>query len=743
MRKQDNRKASDTEDGRAPTGKSVTGGGMPPPGLMALQRSVGNAAVVEMLRRAVVGSRSETVQPESSESPIPIPAFESSVPVQRAERPGPTRTGKARQDLPQGLGGGSSADGPNAVPLERAQAIVDAWQQASQVRTVGVKRTRSPGIVAVDEALQEWIAALRVSPGDVEVDSTRRAAVEDALARWSATKSSSKREEAAKALQSSLTAERVRIDSERRRIEEAGYNAVADLLRDLRGSARIADVRNAEHDPLGPDLFGLRQPADVPPFLRKGGTASGTPFDYSQLSADEMVHLLRLLDMRHTPDAAEMDPDNWNVAPGAYSYSSERPSRQWALDPSTEHLKSNTVEMPKLVHAAWFGGTLRPTGPSAGAWKRFREAARLLGKEATFVLYTDRPRAALEAVRNLDAPPAREPGWSDWYLTRWAQEGGIRLVNLFEMIGATGGSRLLPLIQTELVKQTPRGYAAASDNARVLMHRLGGLYSDPDNEIMRLDHLKQMGTGQKQDTFASGTYMGGITNSVLAATRDHPIAKLEEEVLLKNYGMTQRELFKYFGDRYERPIEKLRRNSVLFRTGTALDLATEKAGYAAKAVPQLPDTDVNINSDMSWIYSPESEGAPRQWSKRDTLEFTQKIVHSMVRSMQNRDGDLHLTEIKEAVATHDNPNLIWNTAFAFLSQRDDLRPMLQSVTYSEENDPEADGWELIRHQLPSPASGLLQSSDQGFSLVTLADGKWLGEGPLAARLFKDLTQQTR
>jgi hypothetical protein len=132
MRKQDNPKASDTEDRRAPTGKSVTGGGMPPPGLMALQRSVGNAAVVEMLRRAVVGSRSETVQrvPESSESPTPIPAFESSVPMQRAERPGPTRTGKARQDLPQGLGGESSADGPNAVPLERAQAIANAGRSA-------------------------------------------------------------------------------------------------------------------------------------------------------------------------------------------------------------------------------------------------------------------------------------------------------------------------------------------------------------------------------------------------------------------------------------------------------------------------------------------------------------------------------------------------------------------------------------------------------------------------------------
>ncbi|WP_433284124.1 DUF4157 domain-containing protein [Pseudonocardia sp. CA-142604] len=52
MRDQDNRKATGHESQRAPACKSVTQCRMPLMGLMALQRSVGNAAVVEMLRRA-------------------------------------------------------------------------------------------------------------------------------------------------------------------------------------------------------------------------------------------------------------------------------------------------------------------------------------------------------------------------------------------------------------------------------------------------------------------------------------------------------------------------------------------------------------------------------------------------------------------------------------------------------------------------------------------------------------------
>jgi preprotein translocase subunit SecA len=615
----------------------------------------------------------------------------------------------------------------DAVSPERAQAINDAWLASSKL---GFFYKRSPGVVAIDSALRRWISALSDAPGDLAVDEAGRRAVEAAVAQWRSGKSSSHRMHAADALQRALAGERQRID------EESGYTAAGELVGDLHASVRKAGVQGASHGLPGPDLFGLLEPVTVPPFLREGGTRSGMPFDYSRISADESVHFFRLLDMLRTPVAAEMDPRQWAVTPGTYSYSSTRSSLQWAPWPDVELLRSDTVEMPKLVQATWFGGTLRPTGPTQGAWERFRDAANDFGREATFVLFTDRPRAALAAVRDLDAPPRREPGWSDWYLAEWAKSAGIRLVNLFEVIAAFGGSRLLPFIQTELAKQTPRGYAAASDNARVFLHRFGGLYTDPDNVIVSLDWLSKAGNAETPETFAiEDTHDGGISNSVMAVVRNHPIVDLEEQTLVDHYRVTQPELINSFGHRYARTREEMRRNSILFRSGPAvLDRVIEAAGYTRDNVPRFAD--ISARSDQTWLQSPANTGMPRRWTKQDTLVFTQKVIHSMVRSLYNRKGDLHLTHINDAVRTHADPELVWDAAFAFLSAREDLRPMLRSVTYSgsrgTESD-EADPWTLIRGLLPPTASSLLRPSDQAVSLGS-QNGWWLGERPVAALL---------
>jgi hypothetical protein len=344
-------------------------------------------------------------------------------------------------------------------------------------------------------------------------------------------------------------------------------------------------------------------------------------------------------------------------------------------------------------------------------------------------------------VRDLHVAPPQDPGNADWYLTRWAEEAGISLVNLFEFIAALGDSPLRPLIQSELAKQTPHGYAAASDVARVFLYRLGGLYTDPDNEILGLERLWEIGSGQTQDTFAIAVRDGGITNSFLALTRNHPIAYLEERKLLENYRLNQPLLLSRFErhhdleQRHDLEDHDLARYSVLYRSGPAvLDRLIRSVGYTYDSAPAFDD--IVINSDVSWTASRERQRIPRRWARQDTLIFTQSVIQTMIRSLYNREGDLHLTRINEAVQTHPNPALIWDAAFAFLSESDDLRPRLSSVTYSDAREPDETRrgpWEQIGNLLPPAAFRLLQRSHQPVSLG--AGQTWLGERPVAARLL--------
>ena len=629
-----------------------------------------------------------------------------------------------------------AAPGADAVTAQRARAIADEWRDSSRL---GLLIRRSPGVTAIDTALEQWVTAVRAAPGDLAADEAGREAVDDALVRWLAGKQSSGRADAASDLQRALAEERHRID------DESGYAQASDLLRDLHQSARAPDAQSASLGPLGPDLFGLREPVAVPAFLRERGHPEGTPYAYSRISADKLVHFLHLLDMLHDPVAAEMDPRRWTVQRGAYSWSSKRPTRHWALSEKGPLLRSDTVEVPKLMQATWFGGTLRPTGPSAGAWHRFRAAAKALDGQATFVLFTDRPRAALTAVRELDAAPDLDPGQSDFHLAQWAREGRIKLVNLFEVIAAfEADSPLLPLIQTELAKQSPKGYAAASDIARVFLHKFGGLYTDPDNEIRGLHGLRQMGTGQVRDTFAIGEAgTGELSNSVMALTRDHPIADMEERLLLDNYRLTQPELINRFDAHYHAG-ERTRRHSVILRSGPAvLARAIEAAGYERDSAPKFRG--VIVNADLSWLETGDGIRPARRWTKRETLDFAQKVIHTMARSLHYRQGDLHLTRINDAVQTHGNPDLIWNAALSFLAERQHLRRMLRSITYTEAEEPddtsESRTWELVHELLPEPAASLLQPSRTG---PTLGGGQpWLGEQPVAARLDGAPAQGTR
>ncbi|MGW3984478.1 lonely Cys domain-containing protein [Streptomyces mirabilis] len=493
----------------------------------------------------------------------------------------------------------------------------------------------------------------------------------------------------------------------------------------LHDSARIKNV-NGQPDagPLDPDLFGLLKPSPAPAFLVDPRTRR--PYDHTTLTADQQVRYLRLLDLTQPrPDTAAMNPARWHVPEGDDSVSGTLDSTRWA--PTTrddERLPSLTVSVPLLVHAIWVGSPLRDHGPSAGFWENYREAAVDLGEKATFVLWTDVPRDDFTNVRDLTQEPA-EPHLRDvWRMARWADEAEIVLVSPFEVFHQDRPMRLHREMLTELAKHNPRGWAAFSDGLRLeILHAIGGLYSDGDNAVENLNSFDQVVETPAFATYADRHRFG---NSAFAAPAGHPFITQLLNQLAENYRKSQPELYGpeeiLLGrEGYFTEWTRARRNSVLLRTGPeSMRPVARHFGYSSAR--ELPSIDgIFMGDDVSWLQTPVP---PPQstWTPVATLAFTQRVVHTMVRSLYNRNGDLHLTEIDSAVRRHPRPTEIWEAALGFIADRDDLRSRVRSITTEQMT---AHG-QSVTVQLPGIVTGFFQPASRRAQLGD-GNGWWLGE----------------
>ncbi|MFD7004012.1 lonely Cys domain-containing protein [Streptomyces mirabilis] len=497
----------------------------------------------------------------------------------------------------------------------------------------------------------------------------------------------------------------------------------SSLLTALHDNGRIKDV-NEQPDPgpLGPDLFGLLEPFPTPTFLVNPRTRR--PYDHTTLTADQQVHYLQLLDLtKSRPDAAAMNPARWHE--GSASVSNTLDSTRWA--PTTrdhERLASPTVTVPLLVHAIWVGSPLRDHGPSAGFWENYREAAADFGEEATFVLWTDVPRDDFTDVRHLTVEPAEPHRRDVWRMARWADEAGIVLVSPFEVFHRGRPMRLHRELLTELAKQNPRGWAAFSDGLRLeALHAIGGLYSDGDNAVEDLSSFDQVVETPAFATYADRHRFG---NSAFAAPAGHPFITQLLNQLAENYRKSQPELYGpeeilSGPEGYFTEFTRARRNSVLLRTGPeSMRPVARHFGYSsARELPSIEG--IFMGDDASWLKTPVP---PPQstWTPAATLVFTQRVVHTMVRSLYNRNGDLHLTEIDSAVRRHPRPAEIWEAALGFIADRDDLRSRVRSITTERMT---ARG-QSTTVQLPDTVTGFFRPAPRRPQLGD-GDGWWLGE----------------
>ncbi len=493
------------------------------------------------------------------------------------------------------------------------------------------------------------------------------------------------------------------------------YSSPEELVADLhRDAADPADSANTSGlSSLGPDLFNLREPEPAPDFLR--GHDYGE--DYSNLTAAQRIAVLENLDLRKTrPTWDAMRPDALHTDVPVMSRSlSERERMGWAPAGVELPLPAH-LETPKVVHSVWFFGA-----PLSGA---FRQNLQISASQAPTFLFVNLPRVRVEEAIGRQPTDPADPLTAVWDFVRWTQESGVIPVSLAEVSNADTPFDLADATATEMLKLNGPGWAAASDNVRMsILKRWGGAYLDSDNHVTDVDRLFSAVNAREAFAVNMGVAGGDPNNDAWVMPKGHPAAELWIALQARNYGATQVELFPevLLGADYRMPGGNAMRNSVLYRTGPGLfnDFVQVLEYRDKHDLP--PISGIERGAALSW--GPESATRPQPSSGRqDTLFVAKAVVETLARDLlSNRNGDLHLTAVRQAIDAHPQRDLLLNAVVSFIASRPDLAGAVQSVTleaFYQHGD--------VRVDLPEAASKLIEIDGDPFML--------LGEGVYPAHL---------
>ena len=78
------------------------------------------------------------------------------------------------------------------------------------------------------------------------------------------------------------------------------------------------------------------------------------------------------------------------------------------------------------------------------------------------------------------------------------------------------------------------------------------------------------------------------------------------------------------------------------------------------------------------------------------------MVHTLIRQLRNRPGDLDRIGIEEAINRHEEPDLVLTAAMTFLASRPELAAMVRTIA-----DRKYENGELRVFELPDRARGFL------------------------------------
>jgi len=492
---------------------------------------------------------------------------------------------------------------------------------------------------------------------------------------------------------------------------DADYLSVDELVEDLKASVVSGPGRPQARPLLGPDLFGLREPSPVPPFL------AGR--DYSQLTPGQSLSFLLALDMRipAEPSRERLDPArlSGDVQSAIPVERADDELTGWAPNADAPPLPKR-MAMPKIVHSIWLGGPLR----NAGKMARFRDniaTAASRHRDYTFALWTDVPRSMFEQARHtqppVDGSPDRLADVRE--MLEWASRSGVRLIPIDEVFNAESPMQLQEIYRAEMIKRAGVGYAAASDILRMeILLRFGGIYTDGDNTVIDLSDVRSI--IESRAGYAVNKDSGyQATISALVMPKGHPFAQFYLDRVRQAYGKTHGELYPPENAKdpmWHTAVGRAHRNSVVTRTGRGLlRQVARELGY--ETLMRLPFiSKIKGASAASWL-TPDWVPAPAPRDRAATLELAKDVVQALAGSLYSRRGNLRLTLVEEAVSKHPDQDLIWTAALSFIASRPELASLVTHVTDRRVQRAFAGQEEVEVVRWPASARSLLNISEDG------------------------------
>ncbi|MFP1155241.1 hypothetical protein ACK280_24655 [Mycobacterium sherrisii] len=504
-----------------------------------------------------------------------------------------------------------------------------------------------------------------------------------------------------------------------RRILGAKSHADSDhLLDDLRAKAqqvhsqRTAKARPHPHDGLGPDPFGLRDPSPTPPHL-EGVKLAKVPIG-------SLGGHLHALDMARR----EGDPP-----PKLDAWSEPAPEgRGWFAEDSggrPEDPLPARLETPKVFHSIWLGSPVTDGRKTTELVRRnLEKLSKVAQREGMRVLlWTDVSREEFD-----------RPGTEAGRMRSWAQRNKISLLSPDEVFHVDEPMHLGPEYRLENAKGTAAGYTAASDILRLeVLHRFGGIYTDHDNQVRRVDGMRDLAAAPG---FALHSHEGRIpNNSALLAAREHPFIKRYLDKIKTNYELRQDQLHpnvhgsvannvEAHHDKYvSRPASAIRRRSVIERTGpfNFKDI-TESLNLNPADVPRIRTDHLQMGSAHTWLST-----KPLRFTKEQTQKVLEKAVSGLIWDLHNRQGDLNLAAVEPLIEGLPDPKAGWKAVVDYMRSVPELREQVKTVTYAylrpKSNLPLIGDRPRIR-QLDLPSSVLQSFGLPGQARVTDLPGTW-------------------
>ncbi|MDP9792686.1 hypothetical protein J2S43_001198 [Catenuloplanes nepalensis] len=438
---------------------------------------------------------------------------------------------------------------------------------------------------------------------------------------------------------------------------------------------------------LGPDYFGVRNPAPRPAWLANFDVTDVK--SHQQASFFEGVHLGR---------GALTGPPPLTSRSGTVIESSllrTVPSR-------TGLIKRKTVHIPRISHSIWLGGPLAATG-TQGA---FRQNLELIAQTSGFdvVLWTDVTRGqAIDAMNAQPGSPAHAATHTVREFVEWAGRHGIRLVNVDEIFHADARMRLHDEFAAERHRGTGLGYASASDILRAeMLYRYGGVYTDGDNVLH--DGLANavgavanstvgMAVGDTVPAAAPAATLPRYNNAVLVAPARHEGMSAYLDAIRDSYARSEHDnaTFARLGTIPDPPNPPVPtdvtaqgvRTGVISRTGPSRALFRPLAaslGVSPDGIPHLPRDVFTIGQAHTW--EPAAAPPSRPHTEEETRRLVIRVAAALLYRMHAEGGALNLVAVRDLVEAHPDPEMIWNAVLGFLAGQLEVRNRVTAVIYS-------------------------------------------------------------